>query len=171
MHKNLRLAVISGENFTGILDDPANTLFRSLLRADCPVSTDAAPNSRAMASLWRLPRINSLPRPRRHSGASVTTCPRSSISRIRCGFASRAPYAHYVVEGSADGKTWSLLADRRHGPWRGMQTDFFSRPRASPAFACAAPSPMGARSTSRTFEFFAAADANRACYSGLAPAD
>ena len=30
VHKNLRLAVISGENFTGILDDPANTLFRSL---------------------------------------------------------------------------------------------------------------------------------------------
>jgi len=29
------------------------------------------------------------------------------------------------VEGSTDGHTWSLLADRRHGPWRGLQTDLF----------------------------------------------
>ena len=30
VHKNLALAVISGESFTGILDDPANSLFRTL---------------------------------------------------------------------------------------------------------------------------------------------
>jgi hypothetical protein len=29
LHKNLRLALVSGDNFTGILADPANTLFRS----------------------------------------------------------------------------------------------------------------------------------------------
>jgi hypothetical protein len=37
-----------------------------------------------------------------------------------------APYAHYVVEGSTDGQHWMLVADRRHGPWRGMKTDIFS---------------------------------------------
>ena len=42
----------------------------------------------------------------------------------RLWFRKRAPYAHYVIEGSNDGKTWTLLADRRNGPWRGTQTDF-----------------------------------------------
>ena len=37
-----------------------------------------------------------------------------------------APYAHYVIEGSADGEHWIRLADRRHGPWRGVKTDVFS---------------------------------------------
>jgi hypothetical protein len=37
-----------------------------------------------------------------------------------------APYAHYLVEGSADGEYWVRLADRRHGPWRGMKTDVFA---------------------------------------------
>jgi len=36
-----------------------------------------------------------------------------------------------VVEGSADGKAWSVLADRRHGPWRGMQTDYLAPARLS----------------------------------------
>lgn len=40
-------------------------------------------------------------------------------------FRKPAPYAHYVVEGSLDGRTWAVLADRTHGPWRGLQTDFF----------------------------------------------
>jgi len=40
-------------------------------------------------------------------------------------FRKPAPYAHYVVEGSADGRSWSVLADRGHGPWRGLQTDLF----------------------------------------------
>ena len=41
-------------------------------------------------------------------------------------FRKPAPYAHYVVEGSADGK--SLVASGRpaHGPWRGLQTDRFA---------------------------------------------
>ncbi|MBI3472853.1 MAG: hypothetical protein HY013_15965, partial [Candidatus Solibacter usitatus] len=34
--------------------------------------------------------------------------------------------AHYLVEGSADGEHWRPLADRRHGPWRGVKTDSFS---------------------------------------------
>ncbi|MGO8787727.1 MAG: hypothetical protein ACLQVL_10150 [Terriglobia bacterium] len=41
------------------------------------------------------------------------------------------PYAHYVVEGSEDGSTWTVLADRRHGPWRGLQTDRFAPRRLS----------------------------------------
>ena len=35
-------------------------------------------------------------------------------------------YAHYVIEGSADGEHWILMADRRHGPWRGVRTDILS---------------------------------------------
>jgi hypothetical protein len=44
--------------------------------------------------------------------------------RDRLWFRKRAPYAHYVIEGSEDGKTWGVIADRTRGPWRGMQTDF-----------------------------------------------
>jgi hypothetical protein len=46
-------------------------------------------------------------------------------------FRKPAPFAHYVVEGSVDGATWSVLADRTHGPWRGTQTDLFSPARVS----------------------------------------
>jgi hypothetical protein len=31
-------------------------------------------------------------------------------------FRKPAPYAHYIIEGSADGRTWALLADQSHGP-------------------------------------------------------
>jgi hypothetical protein len=37
-----------------------------------------------------------------------------------------APYAHYVVQVSEDGERWTMVADRRHGAWRGMNTDFFA---------------------------------------------
>jgi hypothetical protein len=33
---------------------------------------------------------------------------------------------HYVIEGSQDGESWFRLVDRRHGPWRGVQTDRFA---------------------------------------------
>ncbi len=36
-----------------------------------------------------------------------------------------AAYAHYVIEGSLDAEHWVRLADRRHGPWRGVKTDIF----------------------------------------------
>jgi hypothetical protein len=41
-------------------------------------------------------------------------------------FRKPAPYAHYVVEGSSDNMNWTALADRTHGPWRGVQTDFLA---------------------------------------------
>ena len=43
VHKNLRLALVSGENFTGILDDPANTLFRTLYARTLHFLLDAEP--------------------------------------------------------------------------------------------------------------------------------
>ena len=126
LHKNLRLAVISGENFTGILADPANTLFRSLYARTVQYLLDTAPlegegelaapgedrsqfvlpeSATFRAIRYRLPEFIDLADP--------------------LWFRKPAPYAHYIVEGSADGKNWSLLADRTHGPWRGLQTDRF----------------------------------------------
>ncbi len=124
VHRNLRLAVVSGENFTSILADPANSLFRELyrrtiryLRAGPILQGDGEPLAPAadqfvapaaadiLAVRYRLPAFIDFSDP--------------------LWFRKPAPYAHYVVEGSADGKTWSLLTDRRHGPWRGLQTDFF----------------------------------------------
>ena len=43
LHRNLRLAVVSGENFTGILADPANSLFRSLYARTVHYLLDSAP--------------------------------------------------------------------------------------------------------------------------------
>ncbi len=130
VHRNLRLAVVSGENFTGILADPADSLFRELyrrtiryLRAGPILQGDGEPLEAAadqfvapapadvLAVRYRLPAFIDFSDP--------------------LWFRKPAPYAHYVVEGSADGKTWSLLADRRHGPWRGVQTDFFPSARIS----------------------------------------
>jgi hypothetical protein len=127
VHKNLRLAVISGENFTGLLDDPANTLFRSLyartlhyLLASAPVADDgqALPSAGAGAEF-------ALPAP-----ATIRAIRYEVPELINYSdplwFRKPWPYAHYVVEGSEDGQTWTVLADRRHGPWRGLQTDRFA---------------------------------------------
>ena len=69
-------------------------------------------------------------RPRR-SGRSDTGCPSSSIFRIRSGFASRRRMRTTWWKARQTDETWSLLADRRHGPWRGLQTDFFPPARLS----------------------------------------
>jgi hypothetical protein len=126
LHKNLRLAVISGENFSSILADPAKTLFRSLYARTVHYLLDTVPlegegeetareegrsqfvigeSTTIRAIRYRLPEFIDLADP--------------------LWFRKPAPYAHYVVEGSSDGKGWSLLADRTHGPWRGLQTDRF----------------------------------------------
>lgn len=132
VHKNLRLAVVSGENFTGILDDPSNTLFRSLYARTVHYLLDVVP-------------IVGEGEPLRPAadGAEFALAAPTTVRAIRYSlpefidlsdplwFRKPAPYAHYVIEGSEDGRTWSLLADRRHGPWRGLQTDFFAETRLS----------------------------------------
>jgi hypothetical protein len=131
VHKNLRLAVVSGENFTGILDDLADTLFRTLYARTVHYLLDAAP-------------LAGEGEPLRAAGDAEFALPAPAMVRaIRyrlpefidfadpLWFRKPAPYAHYVVEGSADGRTWSLLADREHGPWRGVQTDYFTAMRLS----------------------------------------
>ena len=126
VHKNLRLAVVSGENFTGILDDPANSLFRELYRRTLHYLRDGAPLEGEGDELT----------PAAPDAQFALAAP-AAIRAVRyrlpefidfadsLWFRKPAPYAHYLVEGSADGKTWFLLADRSHGPWRGLQTDFF----------------------------------------------
>jgi hypothetical protein len=131
VHKNLRLAVVSGENFTGILDDPGNTLFRALYARTLHYFLDAEP----------LPGEGE---PLQAAGGSEYTLPEpATVRAVRyrlpdlidysdsLWFRKPAPYAYYVVEGSEDGRTWRLLADRQHGPWRGLQTDYFAPMRTS----------------------------------------
>lgn len=127
VHRNLRLAVVSGENFTGILDDPANALFRSLYARTLHYLLEAPPLAGDGEAL--LPATD---------GSQFALPAPATVRAIRyrlpefvdfsdpLWFRKPAAYAHYVVEGSADGRTWSLLADRRHGPWRGLQTDSFA---------------------------------------------
>jgi hypothetical protein len=127
VHKNLRLAVISGENFTGILDDPANTIFRSLYARTVHYFLDAEPlpeDGQALRAVG--------------DGAEFALPVPATVRAIRyelpefidfsdtAWFRKPWPFAHYVVEGSEDGSTWTVLADRRHGPWRGLQTDRFA---------------------------------------------
>ena len=122
---------MSGENFTGILDDLADTLFRTLYARTVHYLLDAAP-------------LAGEGEPLRAAGDAEFALPAPAMVRaIRyrlpefidfadpLWFRKPAPYAHYVVEGAADGRTWSLLADREHGPWRGVQTDYFTATRLS----------------------------------------
>jgi hypothetical protein len=127
VHKNLRLAVVSGENFTGILADPANTLFRALYARTVRYLVDTPPL--AGEGEEGAPEAD---------GSQFVLTDRAIYRAIRyrlpefidfddqLWFRKPAPYAHYLVEGSADGKSWSLLADREHGPWRGIETDRFA---------------------------------------------
>jgi hypothetical protein len=127
VHKNLGLAMFSGENFTGLLDDPASTLFRSIyartlhyLLANAPL----AENGQALEASG--------------DGTEFVLPAPAAVRAIRYAvpelinfsdplwFQKPWPYAHYVVEGSEDGYTWTTLADRRHSPWRGLQTDRFA---------------------------------------------
>jgi hypothetical protein len=132
VHKNLRLAVVSGENFTGILDDPANTLFRSLYLRTLRYLLDAAPLEGGGEALQPAASDSQFDLPAPAAIRAIRyRLPEFIDFSDPLWFRKPAPYAHYVVEGSADGETWSLLADRRHGPWRGLQTDLFPAARLS----------------------------------------
>jgi hypothetical protein len=131
VHKNLALAVVSGENFTGILDDPANSLFRSLyartvkyLRGLPPIEGEGETLAAGTNAEFALPAPNEI-------RAVRYRLPEFIDFSDPLWFRKPAPYAHYVVEGTADGKAWSVLADRSHGPWRGLQTDRFPPMRVS----------------------------------------
>jgi hypothetical protein len=127
VHKNERLGMICGENFPNILAGPDNTLFRELYRRTLHnLLIRAEPGNRE----------NVIPASQRNSTLITLDAP-ARIDTLRYELPAfidynnpqwhlkPASYAHYVVEGSFDGKHWILLADRRHGPWRGVKTDVF----------------------------------------------
>ena len=131
VHKNLALAVVSGENFTGILDDPRNSLFRTLyartvryLRELPPLEGEGEPLAAGAGTQFALPAPAAIE-------AVRYRLPDFIHFSDPLWFRKPAPFAHYVVEGTADGKAWSILADRTHGPWRGLQTDRFPTARIS----------------------------------------
>ncbi|MGH8337394.1 MAG: hypothetical protein ACRETL_11375, partial [Gammaproteobacteria bacterium] len=128
VHRNLRLAVISGESFTNLLSDPKCALFQELYRRTLHYLLDSAVELRdadaveptrtvdAAEFAWNKPLVLK---------AIQYRLPDFIRYDDPLWFRKPAPYAHYVVEGSRDGAAWTILADRTHGPWRGMQTDFF----------------------------------------------
>ncbi len=128
IHRNIRLGLVSGENFPLILRDSSNTLFRELYRRtlhyflDGALPLDSAPNlvppdqRNAAAITWDRPvRLDAL----RYELPDFIDFSNPDWHR------AAQPYAHYVVEGSVDGQHWTTLVDRRHGPWRGSQADTF----------------------------------------------
>jgi hypothetical protein len=127
IHKNLRLAEVSGEGFTNVLADPGAEVFRTIyartlhylldaaLRLDHPESVEVADGDAGPGFSWPAPV---------KLAAIQYSLPEFVDDRDPLWFRKPAPYAHYVVEGSSDGHAWIVLADRTHGPWRGMQTDF-----------------------------------------------
>jgi hypothetical protein len=129
VHKNDRLAMICGENFPNILQGPQYTLFRELYRSTLHYLLDGAKTIGG----------DVIPAPPQQRDSNVFEWDRPvRIGALRYELPEfidfqdpdwhrkSAPYAHYVIEGSADGEHWSLVADRRHGPWRGVKTDIFS---------------------------------------------
>jgi hypothetical protein len=126
IHRNLRLALIASESFTDRLADPNDSLFRELYVRTLRYLLDTPP----------LRHGEPLEPQQRDGGFEFTLDPPAALTAIQyelpdfiryedpLWFRNPAPYAHYVVEGSGDGVNWTLLADRMHGPWRGLQTDY-----------------------------------------------
>jgi hypothetical protein len=128
VHKNERLAMVCGENFPNILQRREHTLFRELYRRTVRYMLDSArvingegrpaPTQRDLTTIqWERPQ---------RIGAVQYELPEFINFDDPQWHRNPAPYAHYVIEGSSDGKHWSRLVDRRHGPWRGPKTDVFS---------------------------------------------
>lgn len=129
VHKNERLAMICGENFPNILKDKDNTLFRDIYRRTLHYLLDNAVSINESENLV----------PAQQQGSTVIEWDRPvRIGALRYELPEfidfqdpewhrkPTPYAHYVVEGSADGQHWTLLVDRTHGPWRGLKTDILT---------------------------------------------
>lgn len=127
VHRNERLGMICGENFPNILATPDSTLFRELYRRTIRHLLEGAKPAG---------RENVVPADKRDS-VRISLAGVTRIDTLQYELPDfvdysnplwhlkAAPYAHYIVEGSADGRNWVLLADRRHGPWRGIKTDTF----------------------------------------------
>ncbi len=128
IHKNLRLGMLTGENFPNILGDKRNERYREIYRRtllhflsrarELSPEKDMAPSASAGASQisWEDPvRLEAL----RYELPAFIDFDDRGWHR------GPASFAHYVVEGSKNAEDWFPLADRRHGPWRGVQTDFF----------------------------------------------
>ncbi len=128
VHRNLRLGFLSGENFPNILADKSNTRYRAIyastLRHYLRTSRVLGPEDDLAGGASGGAGQVSWDAPVRISAARYELP--AFIDFERPGwYLEPAPYAHYVIEGSNDGQRWFLLADRSHGPWRGLQTDFF----------------------------------------------
>ena len=129
IHKNLRLGMLTGENFPNVLGDERNERYREIYRRTLLhfLNSAAALTAERVAVgpsvvgpsqiAWEEPvRIEAV----RYELPAFISFDDRDWHR------GSAPYAHYVVEGSNDAETWFVLADRRHGPWRGVQTDVFN---------------------------------------------
>lgn len=128
-HKNLGLMMVCGENYPNIMANPGSTLFRELYRRSVRYLMDRGGN-------WRS-RPDQVPAPQRDKTLIALPEP-TEIRAVQYELPQfvnfdkqgwhlkAAPYAHYRVEASLDGQTWTTIADRSHGPWRGPQTDLFA---------------------------------------------
>jgi hypothetical protein len=129
IHKNERLAMVCGENYPNILEGRRHTLFRELYRRTLHYLLDGAQALDAGTNLVPAPQRNSTSirwdQPVRIGGLRYEL-PEFIDFQNPEWHRRPAPYAHYVVEGSTNGEHWLTLADRRHGPWRGLKTDRFS---------------------------------------------
>ena len=119
--------MVCGENFPNILAGPENTRFREIYRRTLRYLLDGAkPGNRE----------NVVSAGQRDSTTIAWDHP-VTIDTVRYALPAfidfndpqwhrkPAPYAHYVIEGSLDAAHWVRLADRRHGPWRGVKTGTF----------------------------------------------
>ncbi|MFN7997117.1 MAG: DUF6605 domain-containing protein [Bryobacteraceae bacterium] len=126
VHRNLRLALIASESYTDRLADPNNPLFRTLYVRTLRylLDTPVLPGDEALKAEQRDGAFEF----KLNSPGTLTAIqydlPDMTHYADPLWFRKPAPYAHYVVEGSEDGAQWSVLADRTHGPWRGLQTDY-----------------------------------------------
>jgi len=125
IHKNLRLAAVSGEGFTTVLADPRGRLFQTIYARTLHYLLDSAldlhdpekPQPAADGLEFRMDAPIKL-------SAIRYSLPAFIDYQNAPWFRKPAPYAHYLIEGSNDATSWTVLADRTHGPWRGVQTDF-----------------------------------------------
>src|SRR5262249_38557461 len=126
IHKNLRLAEVSGEAFAGVLADPQGTLFQKLYSRTLHYLLDSAVPLGVGERIQPKEADSGVefewPSPV-HLRAVRYLLPEFIDYRDPLWFRKPAAYAHFTIEGSEDGRTWSVLADRMDGPWRGTQTD------------------------------------------------
>jgi hypothetical protein len=120
---------MTGENFPNILGDPANTRYQEIYRRTIRHFLQAARKLNASEDVAARgssePSLLSWDEPVRISALRYDL-PAFIDFRDRDWHRGPAPYAHYTVEGSLDGRDWLTLAGRTHGPWRGTQTDSFN---------------------------------------------